>query len=126
MVDITQLVARWRDGAREEWQVATELLENGRVRQALFFTHLALEKALKAHVCRHTGDLAPRTHNLVRLAEVAELGLSPAQTDVLAETNEFVLAGRYPDVVSTTPTLAEAQACQDRAQEVFLWLIQQL
>lgn len=77
MVDIIHQIAHWRDGAREEWQVATELLEKGRVRQALFFTHLALEKALKAHVCRHTGDLAPRTHNLVRLAEIAGLTVSP-------------------------------------------------
>jgi len=126
MVDIIQQVARWRDGAREEWEVATELLEHGRVRQALFFTHLALEKALKAHVCRHTGDLAPRTHNLVRLAELAELGASPGRTDVLAETNEFALAGRYPDAASKTPTLTEARAYHQRAQEVFQWLIQQL
>jgi HEPN domain-containing protein len=70
MVDIVQQIAHWRDGAREEWQVATELLEKGRIRHALFFTHRALEKALKAHVCRHTGDLAPRTHNLARLLEI--------------------------------------------------------
>jgi HEPN domain-containing protein len=126
MVDIIQQVAQWRNGAREEWEVATELLERGRVRQALFFTHLALEKVLKAHVCRRTGDLAPRTHNLVRLAEVADLRVSPGHADVLAETNEFVLAGRYPDAASRTPTLTEARTHHQRAQEVFQWLIQQL
>ena len=83
MVDIIQQVAQWRDGAREECDVATELLERGRVRQALFFTHLALEKVLKAHVCRHTGDLAPRTHNLVWLAEVADLRVSSDFTGVI-------------------------------------------
>jgi len=126
MVDISHQIAHWRDGAREEWQVATELLEKGRVRQALFFTHLALEKALKAHVCRHTGDLAPRTHNLVRLAEIAGLTVSPEHTDVLAETNEFVLTGRYPDTAFSAPSLGDAEAHQRKAQEVFQWLIQQL
>jgi HEPN domain-containing protein len=126
MVDIIQQIAHWRDGALEEWQVASELLEKRRVRQALFFTHLALEKALKAHVCRHTGDLAPRTHNLVRLAEVAGLTVAPEHIDVLAETNEFVLAGRYPDTSFAVPSLGDAQAHQRKAREVFQWLIQQL
>jgi len=126
MVDIIQQIAHWRDGAREEWQVATELLQNARVRQALFFAHLALEKALKAHVCRHTGDLAPRTHNLVRLAEIAGLSVPPEHADVLAEMNEFVLAGRYPDTTIPMPTLSDAGAYHRRAKEVFQWLIQQL
>ena len=43
-----------------------------------------------------------------------------------AETNEFILAGRYPDAVPKTTTLAGARACQHRAQEVLEWLIQQL
>jgi HEPN domain-containing protein len=41
----------------------------------LFFAHLALEKLLKAHVCRATRDLAPRVHALLRLAERAGLML---------------------------------------------------
>jgi len=126
MVDIIHQIAHWRDGAREEWQVAIELLEKGRVRQALFFTHLALEKALEAHVCRHTGDLAPRTHNLVRLAEIAGLTFSQEHTDVIAQTNEFVLTGRYPDTTFSAPSLDDAEAHQRKAQEVFQWLIQQL
>ena len=126
MVDISQQIVNWRDGAREEWQIATELLEKGRVRHALFFTHLALEKALKAHVCRHTGDLAPRTHNLIRLAEISGLTLQPEHTDVLAETNEFVLTGRYPDTTYPAPSLDEAEAHHRKSQEVFQWLIRQL
>ena len=37
MVDIPQQVAHWRDGVLEDWQVAAELLQNGRARQALSF-----------------------------------------------------------------------------------------
>jgi HEPN domain-containing protein len=125
MVDIAQQIAHWRDGAREEWQVAAELLEKGRIRHALFFTHLAIEKALKAHVCRHTGDLAPRTHNLVRLAEAAGLKVPSESRDVLGEMNEFVLTGRYPDASANVPTLSDARVQHQRAQGVFLWLMQQ-
>lgn len=46
-------------------------LNAAKIRHGLFLAHLALEKTLKAHVCRTTGELAPKTHNLVRLAEMA-------------------------------------------------------
>jgi len=45
--------------------------EKNRIRHGLFLANLALEKALKALVCKATRDLAPRIHNLVRLAELA-------------------------------------------------------
>mgnify|MGYP001063169180 CR=1 FL=1 len=103
--------------------MAAELLEKGRSRHALFFTHLAREKALKAHVCRHTGDLAPRTHNLVRLADLAGLDLSAETRELLGEMNEFVLTGRYPDATSKVPALDDARAVHRRAGEVFQWLM---
>jgi HEPN domain-containing protein len=78
MINIEKQVAYWRDGAVEDWEIAQELIERGRTRHGLFFVHLSLEKLLKAHVCRHTQDLAPRLHNLVRLAELAALPLSQA------------------------------------------------
>jgi len=64
MLNIQHQIAYWRDGAVENWEVARELVSSGRVRHGLFFAHLALEKVLKAHVCRHTRNLAPRLHNL--------------------------------------------------------------
>ena len=123
MVDIGLQSDHWKRGAQEEWQVAGELLEKGRLRHALFFTHLAVEKALKAHVCRKTGDLAPRTHNLVRLAEVAGLQPSPDQLRILAALNEFVLAGRYPESLTPEPSSEEARRYRSDAEKVFQWLM---
>lgn len=126
MVDIAQQIAYWRDGALEEWQVASELLEKGRIRHAMFFAHLALEKALKAHVCRHTGDLAPRTHNLARLAEVAAVEPTTSHLQVLSILNEFSQAGRYPDDRVPLPTLDQARLRIGEANEVLQWLMQLL
>ena len=122
MIDIGKQVAAWLEGAREDWSVARELVEGGRSRHGLFFAHLALEKALKAHVCRRTNDLAPRIHNLVRLAEVANLGASQEQLDVLAEMNAFSMEGRYPQSPGPGPTADEARSYLARAAEVFEWL----
>ncbi len=126
MIDIEKQVAYWRDGAAEDWEIAQELIERGRTRYGLFFAHLSLEKLLKAHVCRHTQDLAPRLHNLVRLAELAALPLSQAQVDLLAEMNVFNIEGRYPDVLIPPPSQDEAKGYLRRAQEVYRWLMNQL
>jgi HEPN domain-containing protein len=126
MIDIEKQVAYWRSGASEDWQVATELIRRKRLRHGLFFAHLALEKALKAHVCRQTQDLAPRIHNLVRLAEIAQLQLDDKQIDVLAEMNAFNLEGRYPEMLTPEPTIEEARRYIRRAKEVYTWLMSQL
>ena len=96
MIDADQQVAHWIAGAREDWGVAVDLVERRRIRQGLFFAHLAVEKALKSHVYRHTQDLAPRTHNLIRLAEVAGLQPDESQSSTLTALHTFSEAGRYP------------------------------
>lgn len=126
MIDIEKQVAYWRDGAIEDWQVARDLIRRRRMRQGLFFAHLVLEKVLKAHVCRRTQDLAPRIHNLVRLAELAELGLNERQIDILAEMNAFNIEGRYPEMLTPEATIEEARRYIRRTREVYTWLMSQL
>ena len=54
----------------------------------------ALENALKALVCRGAQDLAPRLHNLVRLAELAQIPIQSDQIAVRAVMNTFNIEGR--------------------------------
>ena len=82
-MDIQKQVDYWKTSSDEDFAAAESLLEKGHLRHCLFFAHLAIEKMLKAHVTRQTKDVPPRTHNLVRLAEIAELSLSPEQTSLL-------------------------------------------
>ena len=126
MIDIDKQIAYWRDGAKEDIEVARELVARGRNRHGLFLVHLALEKVLKAHVCHHTRDLAPRIHSLVRLAELASIKANKEQLDTLAEMNAFNLEGRYPETLAPPPTPAEAQGYLRQAEEVFQWLLQLL
>jgi len=123
MIDIHKLISFWRKSAEEDLAVARDLVHRNRIRHGLFFAHLALEKALKAHVCCVTQDIAPRLHNLVRLAELAELDIQPAQVDILAEMNSFNIEGRYPDTLSPPPSQEEAQRYMTQTEEVFQWLI---
>lgn len=93
MVDIDKQISYWKESADEDWAVAQQLLGSGRTRHGLFFAHLTLEKMLKALVCKNTGDLAPRIHNLNRLIVLTGVAASSEQTDVLAEMNPFHIEG---------------------------------
>jgi len=126
MVDISQQVVYWRNGAKEDWEVANQLVDSGKTRHGMFFAHLALEKLLKAHICKKTEKLAPKSHNLVRLAEIAALQLKPQDLDTLAEMNEFNLEGRYPITFVSPPTKKESQAYMKKAKGIFEWLTQKL
>ncbi|MBL7063710.1 MAG: HEPN domain-containing protein [Anaerolineae bacterium] len=126
MIDIGKQIAYWQTGAAEGWEIAQELINGRRVRHGLFFAHLTLEKILKAHVCCHIHDLAPRIHNLVRLADLAALSLNVSQVDLLAEMNAFNIEGRYPDLLMPPPSLDEAEDYLRRTEEVYQWLMNQL
>ena len=126
MLDIRKQISYWREGALEDIAVADELVISGRLRHGLYFAHLALEKILKAHVCRHTGELAPRLHNLIRLTNLAGTKLTKEYSSLLAEMNEFNIEGRYPDIQQEEITQEKAEDFLTRSKEVFQWLIQQL
>ncbi len=122
MVDMAKQIAYWRSGSDEDRNVAVELVSRGRIRHGLFFAHLAVEKMLKAHVCRATDELAPPIHNLVRLAARAAIELSDEQIDLLAEVNEFNIEGRYPDTRLPGPSIEEAIGYLSRIDEVLTCL----
>ena len=125
MVDIAKQIAFWRDSAKEDLDVARQLVDNGRTRHGLFFAHLALEKILKAVVCKHSQDLAPGLHNLSRLAELAALTLDTEKMEILAEMNAFHIEGRYPESLTKPPTKEEALNYMAGAEGVFQWLMNQ-
>ncbi|MEW5988228.1 MAG: HEPN domain-containing protein [Chloroflexota bacterium] len=125
MINVDKQVAYWRDSALEDWDVAGSLIQGGRQRHGLFFAHLALEKMLKAHVCRQVKDVAPRIHNLVQLADRAKLTISSDQRAFLARFDQYQQAGRYPDMLIKGPTLAKAKSELQEAQEMMKWLIAQ-
>lgn len=125
MVNIDKQITFWRDSALEDWDVARQLVDTGRTRHGLFFVHLALEKILKAIVCKQTQDLAPRLHNLIRLSELADLSLDMDKLAILAEMNAFHIEGRYPETLMAPPSKEDTLICVNKAEEVFQWLMNQ-
>jgi len=69
MVNIQKQIDYWINGADEDIITADLLIREKRTLHGLFFCHLVIEKAIKAHVVQKIGDVAPRTHNLIYLSE---------------------------------------------------------
>lgn len=126
MVDVEKQIDYRRSGAAEDWEVAEELVRASRPRHGLFFAHLALEKMLKAHVCRSTRDVVARVHSLLRLAERTGLELSEEQREFLARFDRYQIEGRYHDPLLGAVSVAVAHAELRQAREIFEWLSRQL
>ena len=125
-MDVQKQIEYWRDGSFEAMQGADALFEKGLFAFALFFAHLAVEKALKAHVAKATRDFPPKIHNLVWLAEIAEISLRPEQKDWLRRFNLFQLEGRYADTSQVPLDRAATEARLAQAKEMLKWLTAQL
>ena len=66
----------WLESAAYDLETGKSLLESKRFPYALFFGHLALEKALKALVVKESGEHAPYSHSLVILAKRGNIELT--------------------------------------------------
>ena len=56
-----------------------------------------LEKLLKALAVQVREEHAPRSHNLIYLAERADLTISGSQREILTRANKYNLEPRYPE-----------------------------
>lgn len=121
-MDIEKQVQHWIGGAEEDLAAAQTLIANGHLRFGLFAAHLAVEKALKAHVTRRTQALPPKIHNLIRLAELGSVSLDSTREDELRRLGLYQMAGRYPDFATVIPDAATANARVATAGELVKWL----
>lgn len=59
MIDTNKQIEYWINGANEDLDSAKILIERNRLLHGLFFCHLVIEKAIKAHVVKQTLEVAP-------------------------------------------------------------------
>ncbi len=125
-MDVSKQIDYWRTSGDEDFAAAESLQEKGHLRHCLFFAHLAIEKMLKAHVTRQTKDVPPRIHNLVRLAEIANIKLDSERVEFLREFGIYQLEGRYPDSEQVSVDSDIVRDEISRAKEMLIWLKKQL
>ena len=84
IIDIQKHVSYWIESGIEDMETAELLVASRRIRHGLFFAHLAMEKIIKAHICKHTKNIAPRIHNLLRLSAQSGINFRDEQMKFLA------------------------------------------
>jgi len=123
MIDIQKQIAYWSNGAAEDCEVAHDLIyDDSRTMHGLFFVHLSLEKWFKAIVCKQTNDIPPKIHDLLRLADLGKMALTPEQIDFLGRMNLYNIGGRYPDEAFPKPSLDRAKDYFEQAGSLIAWL----
>ena len=96
--------------------------------QPAFYTHLAVEKALKTAIIALCNELPEKTHRLQRLyGRIAnEVPLSEEQIAFLEELTPVVSRARYEDIELTDPSEIYTEAVVKRLVDNALPIIEKL
>lgn len=120
-----KVIKYWRESAQGDFEVAKSLFKLKHYAPCLFFCHLALEKILKGLVIKQIKTHAPYTHDLVYLAELANLDLDSKQRKNLEEITKFNIKARYDSVkikFYKTCTKSYTQKYFKISNDFYLWL----
>ncbi|MDD3788002.1 MAG: HEPN domain-containing protein [Petrimonas sp.] len=126
MLNIQRQIEYWIKTASEDMVTAELLMSKNRVLHSLFFCHLTIEKAIKAHFVKKTGQFAPKTHNLFLLNEQVKLNFSEDEFVFLGILMKYQLEGRYPDYEPAVPSVENAKSYLKLTKQLFIWLKEEL
>lgn len=87
---------------------------------------MTIEKSIKAHVVKVTLQIAPKSHNLIFLSELAQLEFNEEEQVFLGVLMKYQLHGRYPDYNPSIPSLEIVMKYLSQTEDIRLWLKEKL
>jgi len=110
----------WLEEAKADLRRAEQMLEEGDYAISCFFSHQAVEKALKAIMIGLVRKRPPRTHDLTALYSEVEsfLELPEEVRELLPEISQYYITSRYPNAGLRRPSLSFSRTQAERALEV--------
>jgi len=115
----------WLFFADNDLQTARSLLKSRRYIYTLFCCQQTIEKMLKALITERKDIVPPRLHNLVRLAQIAELVMSNQEIEFLDRLSDFYIKTRYPETIAKLQVIAKrerALATVKETERYYLWI----
>ena len=93
------LMNYWIESSDEDYNVMKVLYNNKKNSYCLFFGHLVIEKLLKALYAKNNKNApyAPKSHDLLYLAEKVNVEITERQKDLLDSITRFNMSARYDD-----------------------------
>jgi len=121
-MDIKKQTEYWINSSEDDLESAGLLIKNNKILHGLFLCHLCIEKAIKAHVVRCTGNVPPKIHNLNFLIEKTDLTLSESQLSLCDTLMFYQLEGRYPGFTPKIPSKIKSENLLTETKALFKWL----
>lgn len=120
-----KLIEYWIAGSDDDYETMIAMYDSKRFSWSLFIGHLMIEKLLKAYYVKVKSDYPPFIHNLLRLAEKAELNLTDDKKEQLVTITAFNINARYDDYKMSfkkqcTPEFADKWI--DKLKELRPWI----
>jgi len=129
-MNVEEHVNYWLDSAKNDLGAAEQLFSSAKYDWCLFIGHLVVEKTLKAYfVYNNDNKIPPKIHNLLKLAEAANLELTEEQKLFLDQVNDFNLEVRYPEYRREFYKLCTKEFTEDyfsRMKDFSQWLTSQI
>jgi len=125
-INLEKQIEYWISTAESDIETAEILIEKDKLLHGLFFCHLTIEKALKAHYVKTNKKLAPKTHDLIYLSINANIQMDEKYQLYLASMMKYQLEGRYPEYKISIPAKVEAENYLNQTKELLKWLTQKL
>ncbi len=123
-------IDHWLSSAGKDWDVLLHLMKGRKYVHALFFGHLYLEKLAKAlWVQNNTENYPPKTHNLLKLLNEANIMLPEADQLFLLKLNKYQIEGRYPEDIENLYAITHKELATEYIKiikQLQLWLRKQL
>ncbi len=96
-IDTQKLIKHWIESSDDDYDTMLDMYNAKRYSWSLFIGHLMIEKLLKALYVNIKSDYPPYIHNLLRLAEKADMELDSEKKEQLVTITAFNINARYDD-----------------------------
>jgi HEPN domain-containing protein len=120
-MDTDKQIEYWINTAADDLQTAELLINNLKILQGLFFCHLSIEKIIKAHIVKFTGETPPKSHNLLLLTSKTNINLEDSKKDFCGLLMTYQLEGRYPENYPEVPSPDQSREILTETISLFQW-----
>ena len=103
----------WLELAAYDLETARAMMSTGRYLYVLFCCQQTLEKTLKALVAKQSNEFPPRTHSLMRLADIIPLELADDQQYLFRQLSTYYISTRYTETVQQLSAKITKEVARD-------------
>jgi HEPN domain-containing protein len=119
----------WIKISKYDLSTARAMMRSGRYLYVLFMCQQTIEKTLKGLIVEIKDIFPPKSHDLLKLANITEIDIDNSIQKLLSELSYYYIETRYPeDIININKKVTKKKAGEylSKTEELFKWLNQKL